>query len=63
MAIVPCRNGFSSKEDFLKFAEVEEIIQCSNYAAELEVTKDKQLPMVVLEGLYWANLTTSKLLL
>ena len=38
-----CGYDFSNKEDFLKYAEVGEIIQCPDCGTELKVTKDKQL--------------------
>ena len=48
-----CGYDFSNKEDFLRYTEAGEIIQCPDCGTELEVTKDKQLKTVVLEGLDW----------
>lgn len=54
-----CGYDFSSKDDFLKFAEVGEIIQCPDCGTELEVTKDKHLKAVVLENLDWGEFKPS----
>jgi lysine biosynthesis protein LysW len=48
-----CGYDFSNKEDFLKYAEVGETIQCPECGTELKVTQDKQLSVVDLESVDW----------
>ena len=48
-----CGYDFSNKPDFLKYAEVGEIIQCPSCGTELRVNKDKELSVVVLESVDW----------
>jgi len=50
-----CGYDFSNKEDYLKYAEVGEIIQCPDCGTELKVTKDKQLSVVAMEDLDWGE--------
>jgi predicted RNA-binding Zn-ribbon protein involved in translation (DUF1610 family) len=50
-----CGFDFSSKPDFLRFAEPGEIIACPNCGTELEVGKDRQLSVVELEDLDWGE--------
>lgn len=46
-----CDYVFSDKEDFLKYSEPGETIQCPVCGTELEVNKDQQLVAIDLETL------------
>ena len=50
-----CGYDFANRPDFLRYAEPGEIIQCPNCSTELEVGKDGQLSVVVLEDLDWGE--------
>ncbi|MGD0450727.1 MAG: lysine biosynthesis protein LysW [Candidatus Bathyarchaeia archaeon] len=50
-----CGFDFSSKPDFLRYAEPGEIIQCPDCGTELEVGKDRSLSVVELEDLDWGE--------